>query len=160
MKRERETQRLIEEERLRTTAQPGLENQTFEVELMKEQERNLEHRERAQKTREYNRYISYHHYMSLGGFKRKCLPFYLYTKSHVSTSFLCQNSGILWGVQWLRKGAFYLFKKRPNPSTGGSGFMCSCKVIQGRLRKNAHQEQNLTYWYGDSCLNQNLHLRK
>ncbi|XP_077313911.1 coiled-coil domain-containing protein 15 [Lithobates pipiens] len=57
MKRERETERLIEEERLRTTAQQGLENQTFEVALRKEQERNLEHRERAQKTREYNRYV-------------------------------------------------------------------------------------------------------
>ncbi|CAI9606200.1 unnamed protein product [Staurois parvus] len=57
MKKERETERHIEEERLRTTAQPSLENQTFQVELMKEQERNLEHRERAQKTREYNRYV-------------------------------------------------------------------------------------------------------
>ncbi|XP_018420484.1 PREDICTED: coiled-coil domain-containing protein 15 isoform X1 [Nanorana parkeri] len=57
MKQERETERLLEEERLRTAAQPSLENLTFEVELMKEQERNMEHRERAQKTREYNRYV-------------------------------------------------------------------------------------------------------
>lgn len=61
MKSERETERLIEEERLRAAAQPGLENQTFEVELMKEQERNLERRERQQRSREYHRYDSYYY---------------------------------------------------------------------------------------------------
>ncbi|XP_072282233.1 coiled-coil domain-containing protein 15 [Pyxicephalus adspersus] len=57
IKRERETERLLEEERLRSTAQPNLENQTFDIELMKEQERSLEHREKTQKTREFNRYV-------------------------------------------------------------------------------------------------------
>ncbi|KAM9299280.1 coiled-coil domain-containing protein 15 [Gastrophryne carolinensis] len=57
IKRERENEREIMEERLRSAAKPSLEKQEHALELLKEQELHLEHQERKQKTKEYTRYV-------------------------------------------------------------------------------------------------------